>query len=91
MLMIYLNQSHFIRKMLKNFGMEECKFVATPMEGGVQLMKEMEPRSAAEMEEMKAIPYIGVVGSCMWTMGGRRCDIAYAVGVLGRYMHNPGK
>ena len=39
---------------------------------------------------MKNIPYASVVGSLMYAQVCTRPDIAYAVGVLGRYQSNPG-
>ncbi|KAE8695044.1 Calcium sensing receptor [Hibiscus syriacus] len=42
------------------------------------------------MEEMKKIPYSSVVGSLMYSMICTRPDIAYAVGVVSRFLANPG-
>ena len=39
---------------------------------------------------MKNIPYASAVGSLMYAQACTRPDIAYAVGVLGRYQSNPG-
>jgi hypothetical protein len=35
--------------------------------------------------------YVNVVGSLMYTMVSTRPNISYAVGVVSRYMENPGK
>jgi hypothetical protein len=40
---------------------------------------------------MKDIPYIHAVGSLMYLAVATRPDIAYTVGVLARFNHNPGK
>jgi hypothetical protein len=40
---------------------------------------------------MSRIPYSSVVGSLMYVMVCTRPDIAHAVGVVSRYMNNPGK
>lgn len=40
---------------------------------------------------MKNIPYSSSVGSLMYTMICTRPDIAYAVGVVSRFLCNPGK
>ena len=42
-----------------------------------------------EKESMKNIPYASAVGSLMYAQVCTRPDIAYAVGVLGRYQSNP--
>ena len=48
------------------------------------------PENDLENESMKNIPYASVVGSLMYAQVCTRPDIAYAVGVLGRYQSNPG-
>ena len=40
---------------------------------------------------MAKVPYSLAVGSLMWAMTATRPDIAFAVGVVSRYMANPGK
>ena len=39
---------------------------------------------------MQKIPYASAVGSLMYTQVCTRPDIAFVVGVLGRYLSNPG-
>jgi hypothetical protein len=40
---------------------------------------------------MSRVPYSSAVGSLMYAMVCTRPDIAHAVGVVSRYMNNPGK
>ncbi|PKI57312.1 hypothetical protein CRG98_022311 [Punica granatum] len=40
---------------------------------------------------MKKVPYASAIGSIMYAMVCTRPDIAHAVGVVSRYMSNPGK
>ena len=40
---------------------------------------------------MSRVPYSSVVGSLMYAMVFTRPDIAHVVGVVSRYMNNPGK
>ena len=40
---------------------------------------------------MSRVPYASAVGSLMYAMVCTRLDIAHAVGVLRRFMSNPGK
>ena len=42
-----------------------------------------------EMEQMKNIPYVSAVGSLMYAQVCTRPDIAFVVGMLGRYQSNP--
>ncbi|XP_058787990.1 secreted RxLR effector protein 161-like [Vicia villosa] len=43
-----------------------------------------------EKKEMDKIPYASVVGSLMYAQVCTRPDLAFIVGVLGRYLSNPG-
>ncbi|XP_074299895.1 secreted RxLR effector protein 161-like [Silene latifolia] len=47
------------------------------------------PWNDFEREQMKNVPYASAVGSIMYAQVCTRPDIAYAVGVLGRYQSNP--
>ena len=49
------------------------------------------PKSDAKKVEMAKVPYSSAVGSLMYAMICMRPDIAYAMGVVSRYMSNPGK
>ena len=40
---------------------------------------------------MLQVPYSNAVGSLMYAMVCTRPDISHAVGIVSRYMHNPGK
>ncbi len=40
---------------------------------------------------MRDVPYQALVGTLMYLMVGTRPDIAYAIGVLSQFMHNPGR
>ncbi|KAL0400200.1 UNVERIFIED_CONTAM: Retrovirus-related Pol polyprotein from transposon TNT 1-94 [Sesamum radiatum] len=48
------------------------------------------PRNDLEREQMKDIPYASAIGSLMYAQVCTRPDIAFAVGMLGRYQSNPG-
>ena len=45
----------------------------------------------AEKVDMMKVPYASAVGSLMYAMVCTRPDIGYAVGVVSRFMSNPGK
>jgi hypothetical protein len=49
------------------------------------------PKTQEEIEYMSRVPYSSTVGSLMYAMVCTRPDIAHAVGVVSRYMKNPGK
>ncbi|KAK4856950.1 hypothetical protein QYF36_023003 [Acer negundo] len=48
------------------------------------------PKNNLEVKEMQKIPYALAVGSLMYAQVCTRSDIAYIVGMLGRYLSNPG-
>ena len=48
------------------------------------------PNNELEIKEMQKIPYASVVGSLMYAQVCTRLDIAFIVGVLGRYQSDPG-
>ena len=49
------------------------------------------PETYEEIDYMSRIPYSSAVGSLMYAMVCTRPDIAHTVGVVSRYMNNPGK
>jgi hypothetical protein len=56
-----------------------------------KLTKEMCPKTWEEIEYMSRVPYSSTIGSLMYAMVCTRPDIAHSVGVVSRYMNNPGK
>ncbi|KAJ9689270.1 hypothetical protein PVL29_014779 [Vitis rotundifolia] len=75
-----LSQRTYIEKILKRFNMHNCSSTKAPIC----------PQKDDEREEMRTIPYSSVVGSLMYAQVCTRPDIAFVVGVLGRYLSNPG-
>ena len=55
------------------------------------LAKDLSPKDATEKAYMSKVPYASAVGSLMYAMVCTRPDISHAIGVVSRYMHNPGK
>jgi hypothetical protein len=48
-----------------------------------------QPSAVTEGDHMKLVPYTPAIGSLMYAMVATRPDIAHAVGVVSRFMHNP--
>ncbi|KAH9304735.1 hypothetical protein KI387_009139, partial [Taxus chinensis] len=76
---------------LERFKMQNAKPVSTPMAGHFKLSKDQCPSSHEEVKYMTRVPYASAVGSLMYVMVCTRPDIAQVVGVVSRYMANPGK
>jgi hypothetical protein len=85
-----LSQKGYISKVLKRFNMEKCSPGESPMSKGDKLHKDQCPRNKIEKDAMKDKPYASLVGSLMYAQVCTRPDIAFAVGILGRYQINPG-
>ncbi|KAJ9679813.1 hypothetical protein PVL29_021660 [Vitis rotundifolia] len=85
-----LSQRTYIEKILKRFNMHNCSSTKAPIVKGDKFSKAQCPQNDDEREEMRTIPYSSVVGSLMYAQVCTRPDIAFVVGVLGRYLSNPG-
>ena len=86
-----LSQKSYIEKILKRFGMYDCKPGDTPMAKGDKFSLNKCPKNNFEIQEIQQIPYASAIGSLMYAQVCTRSDIAYIVGMLGRYLSNPGK
>ena len=86
-----LSQKSYIEKILKRFGMHDCKPGDTPVAKGDKFSLSQCPKNNFEIQEMQKIPYASAIGSLMYAQVCTRPDIAYIVGMLGRYLSNPGK
>ena len=85
-----LSQKSYIEKVLNRFGMKDCSSGDTPVAKGDKFSLTQCPKNNLEIEEMQKIPYASVVGSLMYAQVCTRPDIAFIVGMLGRYMSNLG-
>ena len=88
---LWLSQEKYIEKELKRFNMEKANPVATPFASHFKLSSKQSPASEKEKVEMAIVPYASAVGSLMYAMVCTRPDITHAVGVVSRYLSNPGK
>ena len=70
--------------------MKDCSSGDTPVAKGDKFSLTQCPKNNLEIEEMQKIPYASAVGSLMYAQVCTRPDIAFIVGILGRYMSNPG-
>ncbi|GJX23727.1 retrovirus-related pol polyprotein from transposon TNT 1-94 [Tanacetum coccineum] len=88
---IWLSQKSYVKKILQRFNMQDCKQISTPFPTDVKLSSKMSPSSEKERMEMSRVPYASAVGSLMFAMICTRPDITHAVGVVSRYMAEPGR
>jgi len=85
-----LSQETYINKFLERFRMKNCSPCIAPIMKGDRFNLDQCPRNDLEREQMKNIPYASAVGSLMYAQVCTRPDIAFVVGMLGRYQSNPG-
>ncbi|KAF5781986.1 putative RNA-directed DNA polymerase [Helianthus annuus] len=88
---LHMSQEQYIEKVLSRFNMAKAKAVSSPLTPNFKLTDKDCPSSKEEIEDMDKVPSASAVGSLMYAMVCTRPDIAHAVGVVSRFLSNPGK
>jgi hypothetical protein len=88
---LFLSQKSYTDKVLEKYNISNCKSVATSFASHLKLSLRQCPATEDEKEHMSHIPYSNVVGNLMYVMICTRADLAHAVSVVSRFMHNPSK
>jgi hypothetical protein len=86
-----LSQTKYVKKVLNRFSMDRAKSVSIPLGSHFRLTNDQSPKTDHEKIYMNKVPYTSAIGSLMYAMVCARLDIVHAVGVVRRYMSNPGK
>lgn len=86
-----LQQTEYVKKLLKKFQIESAKDVNVPFAQHFKLSMEQCPENDEERTEMSRIPYSNIVGSIMYSMICSRPDVAHSVSVSSRFMSNYGR
>ena len=81
-----ISQTNYIEKVLRKFGMENCKPISTPLELG----RKFQQLSQGD-EPFNVQTYQQAIGCLTYMSTATRRDIAAAVGVLSQYMSRPSK
>lgn len=83
---ILVNLQDYIDKILREYHMEDCNPVSTPMSTGIDVTK------VDEMEEDTDVTsYRSLIGKLLFAASTVRMDISYAVSILSRFNNNPKK
>ncbi|KAH9781008.1 Integrase catalytic domain-containing protein [Citrus sinensis] len=85
-----LSQKTYIVRILKRFNLQFCAPGKAPISKGDKISKSQCPDNDVDKARMQTVPYASVVGSLMYAQVCTCPDIAFPVGVLGRYLSNPG-
>ncbi|GJY26434.1 putative RNA-directed DNA polymerase [Tanacetum coccineum] len=88
---LHISQEQYIEKVLRRFNMDKAKVVSSPLTPNFKLTDKDCPSSKKNIEKMDRVPYASAVGSLMYAMVCTRPDLAHAVGVVSRFLSNPGK
>ena len=88
---ISLFQKSYCEHMLRHFNIENCSPKLTPLPPGLLLTTEDCPNTPKEANKMKDTLYWEALGSLMWLQVATQPNITYAVTLLSRFAHNPGK
>lgn len=89
-----LDQEKYVGDVLEKFGKYLPELgrtrARTPLPQSVTYSRSTQPASDKAKEEMAAKPYRELVGALMYLAVGTRPDLAHAMGVLSRFLENPG-
>jgi hypothetical protein len=88
---LFLSQKSYIEKVLEKYNLSNCKYVATPFASHFKLSSRQCLVTEDDKQHMPRVPYSNVVGNLMYAMICTKPDLAHAVSVVSRFMHNPGK
>ncbi|GKB83057.1 retrovirus-related pol polyprotein from transposon TNT 1-94, partial [Tanacetum coccineum] len=79
---IFLNQSKYIKEMLKKFGLEDSKPMKTPMSSDTKLTRD------EECESIDSTKYQGMISSLLY-LTASRSDIIFSVCLCARFQEDP--
>ncbi|CAM6094648.1 unnamed protein product [Calypogeia fissa] len=88
---LWLTQGQYTKKVLAKFNMAGAKAVSTPLAPHFKLSAAFCPTDLVEKGLMSKVPYDNAVGSLIYLMVYTKLDILHVVGLVSRYMANPGK
>ena len=88
---ISLAQRSYIDSILKCFSLTDAKAYAMPIVPGAVYSRGDSPANQAKDAHMKTVPYREAIGSLMYASITTWPDISFAVGMLSRFLDNPGR
>jgi hypothetical protein len=87
---MHLSERHYTQDLLERFGFASSSPVSMLMDLSVSLSAAHAPATPKDEAFMWTVPYVSAVGALMYLAIATHPDIAFAVGVLCRFMANPG-
>ncbi|HEY5813547.1 MAG TPA: reverse transcriptase domain-containing protein [Terrimicrobiaceae bacterium] len=83
--MLWIDQSHYVGDVLKEFQYTECKPSQTPADG----YEYFRPVGAEDISFADMARYQNALGQLSWLVRGTRPDLAFVVHKLSQYCHQP--
>ncbi len=87
---ISLSQPGYIKSILDDFNMTDSNPAPTPMEENARLSMRMCLDTDEQKAQMAKVPYRELIGKLIYLAVATRPDISYAIGMLCRFVENPG-
>jgi hypothetical protein len=87
---LHLSQHCYCLNLLECYGFTNCSPISTPLDPSICLSTAQALQTREETVFMHTVPYVSVVGALMYLAIAMQPDIAFAVGILCRFMANPG-
>jgi hypothetical protein len=81
---LHLHQKPYIESILKQFGMEHCNGVSTPLEPNIQLFA-----NECTASPTNQLAYQHAIGRIAYLMLATRPDLAFSISALSSYCSNP--
>jgi hypothetical protein len=88
---IFVSSEQKINAILQDYNMATCIPTSTPMDCVSVSTADCPSPNSEEWNEMQSVPYRQCVGRLTHLMLTTRPDLAFAVSVVNRYLHNPGR
>ena len=85
------SEEKYVEKLLERFEMNKANCVNVPLCSHFKISSILCPSSVEEKDYISHLPYANTVGCLMYGMVCTRPDISHAIGVVSKYMENPGK
>ena len=87
---VSLHMQQYIQDLLTDYNMEDCIPIATPLAHASHSSENCPTKNSTEWHAMQKIPFRELICKLAHLSRTVRPDISFAVGVLSRFMDNPG-
>ncbi|GJV26976.1 hypothetical protein Tco_1383424 [Tanacetum coccineum] len=71
--------------------MKNSKIRNLPLHHGINISKDLCPKTDDELDKMSRVPYASAIGSIMYAMTCTRPDVSFALSMVSRHQQNPDK